>query len=160
MTHETRSHMTHNGQPWSVNAGEFFNDFFGAWTAQRGEQAAQRKGQASTPEGAATAANVSGLWVVFIAMRVIQWFFIVNSLWLVGIGFYHGLNRGLVCAALDILGIGGSLLSLSVGKALLHRAEALPTRRHHKVRGTFLIWLCVFWGPTFAYIPFYTQVPH
>jgi hypothetical protein len=65
-----------------------------------------------------------------------------------------------VCAALGAFGIGSSLLSLSVAKHLLRRAERLPSRRSYKRRSSFLVWMLLFWGPSFAYLPFYTQVPH
>jgi hypothetical protein len=160
MTNQQRSHMTHNGQPWASNIGEVGSGFLYGWAAQRGVEAAMRQHQRMTPQAAATAGTVGGLWIVVIAMRIIQWFFIVNSLWLVGIGFYHGLRTGLVCAALGAFGIGSSLLSLSVAKHLLRRAERLPSRRSYKSRSSFLVWMLLFWGPSFAYLPFYTQVPH
>lgn len=154
---------TSNGRPWGENVGRLGGGIAYGYAAKKGIEAAQRRG---TEEGdgdwttPAVAANVGLQWVLFIALTIIQAWWITNATVMIVTGFFDP-NRPHTdgwTVATGVLAITCSVLAISATRAKLRRAEGLPPKRSDRYltwryfpKGWFTLYLV----PTFSYYPFY-----
>jgi hypothetical protein len=183
---------TSNGRPWGENTGRVASGIFYGWAAKRGIEAAQRQQGASQniPKGwkpvdgsepadtrmsrippecrheyeaAMTGVKVSGMWVGYVALWIIQGWYILNAVFMTTVNFFDPMQNGnwrygTVSLVTSAPAVVFTVMAISAGRAIVARSEGLPPRKGEKYLALSWFprrWWSLYLSTTLAFIPFY-----
>lgn len=164
------SKTTSNGLPWGWNAGKVGSGFLYGMAVKKGIQATQRQGwappgqpqpQPSTMDSVREAGTVTLLWLLWVAIVVIQAFYAVSGLVAVIAGTADTPLTFPLLLVLAFIGWTGSFLAVVGSRALVANREHIAPSKvgywvmKHSQQSEIVLWLVFFWGPVLLYLPLF-----